>query len=177
MALLSGALALCIALPGCGGDASAGSAEHGYVPEASTTVALASPPLTKSRFLAHMNKTCRAAWPRIAYFWTIYRRTHSPTTGRKQRFADAVQKTLLPTIDFLIFDDIHMLGSPPGQEETLERIIGPKQVAVELGEKRRWSAYSIGEVVKRFDTYDTRARRYGLDDCLVNRGHLRRIEA
>lgn len=171
---LAVAIASSVLLAACGGEDTnvAGSQKHGYVPKASTTMGPASPPLSKSAFLSHMSKVCREAWPSIAYNWMAYRRTQSLQMKRRLRFADAVQKTLMPSIDFLIFDDIHMLGSPRYEEKKLERIIGPMQVAVELGEKGRWRAYTTDEVRQHFHTYNTRARRYGLDDCLVNRVHL-----
>lgn len=104
-----------------------------------------------------------------------YRDSH-PMLSKRRRFAEGARVSLLPTITFLIFDDMHMLGSPPGEEENIERLIGPLQEAVELGEKRRPLLYSADEIVAHFAEYNERARRYGLDECVVTTPHLRNIE-
>ncbi|HET8863442.1 MAG TPA: hypothetical protein VFM94_09355 [Solirubrobacterales bacterium] len=41
-------------------------------------------------------------------------------------------------MDFHIFDEFRIMGSPNGQEQEIERIIGPFQAAVELGWKESW---------------------------------------
>jgi hypothetical protein len=78
--------------------------------------------------------------------------------------------------NFHIFDNFRILGAPAGEQRAIEEIIGPFQAAVELGWKERWRAYSIADIPPQFEIYNRRARRYGLDDCLVDKAHLQPIE-
>lgn len=178
--LLLAAVAAVWAIAGCGGDDGSASAgrvpDRGYTVQASTTVGPAIPQLSNAQFLAYINKVCRRAWVTIRQNWDSYSRTQSPEIRGAARFADAVRESLLPGIDFLIFDDIHMLGSPRGDEETIERIIGSLQASVELGQLSHWQAHSVVEIPPHFGEYNQGARRYGLDDCLVNKAHLQAIE-
>jgi hypothetical protein len=178
--ILLAVAAVLVLQTGCGGDgdsASAGDAEDkGYTVQASTTMGTASPRLTKPQFLAYINKVCREAWPTLHENWDVYSRTLDPKLSRKERFSRAVRESLLAGITFHIFDDIHMLGAPRGDEETTEQIIGPLQETTELGQLGRWRAYSIPELLPHFDEYNERAHQYGLDDCLVTVAHLRPID-
>lgn len=167
MAILVGAIA------GCGGEGSSGAtgSDPGtYVVEAGTTVYATS--MTKARYVKYINGVCREAWGRILEFFDDYMASH-PEMSERRRFAEAVRIPVLSSITFLIFDDMHMLGSPRGEEREIEEIIGPLQASVELGQKRRPPLYSVAEITEHFTEYNRRARRYGLDDCLVNESHLR----
>ncbi len=174
--LLVSALVAAAALAACGGGGNT-AAESDYTVQANTTMVAASPPITKAHFVAYINKVCRQSWVTIADNWRFHRNRQDPKMSRDARFADSVKKSLLPGIVVLIFDDMHMLGAPPGEEKNIERIIGPMQFASETGELGRWQAHSIAEITRHFDVYNTRARRYGLDDCLVNEAHLLPIES
>lgn len=165
MAMLAAALA-----QGCGGD---GSGEGGYTPEAAITMTAAKPPLSKEQFVGRTNRICRKAWRTVLENWADYTSWQDTEVSKRKRFEEAVRLSLLAGIDFHIFDNIRALGSPPGEEEAIEAIIRPFQVAVELGWKERWRAYSVADVVPHFATYNRRARTYGLDDCLVDAPHLR----
>jgi hypothetical protein len=133
--------------------------------------------LTKPRFVSQLNGICREAWATIVDNWHGYTRTQSPGLSEHESFEDAVRESLLPGVVFLIFDDIHMTGAPRGDERTIEEMIGPFQVAAELGGKGRWRAHSVAEITPHFAEYNVRARHYGLDDCLVDQAHLAPIEA
>ena len=159
-----------VAAAGCGGA----SDEGPYTPRASTTMRIASPPITRARFIAHMNGACRRAWKRIAENIADYGRQYPKLRGRAL-YARSVRKPLLFDIDFHIFDEIRIVGSPPGDAQRIERFIGPMQRAVELGQLGRWRAYTPGQVAAHFTAYNRRARRYGLTDCLVDEQHVRRV--
>jgi len=162
-------------LAGCGDD-EAGDSEA-YAVEASTTVTVASPPLTKPQFVSRLNRICRKAWDTVHDNWDVYTGTQSLQLSARERFEEAVRLSLLAGLDFHIFDNVRALGAPPGQADEIEAIIGPFQAAVELGWKERWRAYSIEEIAPQFETYNRLARRYGLDDCLVTHARLGPLEA
>ena len=156
---------------GCGGDG--GSAARPYRVVASTTMSAASPPISKQRFDARVNRLCRSAWVTVAENFTDYSSWQEGPLSRRYLYEKTVQSSLLASIDFHIFDKIRDVGSPPGEERDIERIIGPMQRVVELGQIGRWRAHSAAQVAERFDLFNHRARRYGLVDCLVDRPRLR----
>jgi hypothetical protein len=160
-------------LTGCGDDGSVDAAGRTYKTEANTTMTVYKPSLTKVQFLHRINKICRKRWTIVLENWRQYA---SLKEGKKEWFDDAVREPLLAGIDFYIFDEIRQLGAPPGQEQEIEAIIGPFQIAVELGWKKRWQAHSLEEIFPHFAMYNERARRYGLVDCLVDAEHLRPLE-
>lgn len=162
---------------GCGGDDSGGTQDDGYEVRASTTMTAATPQLTKPQFVKQVNRICREAWVTVRDNWSQYTSWQDEEEeNQRQRFEDGVQASLLAGIDFHIFDNIRILGSPPGEEQAIEAIIGPFQAAVELGQQERWRARSAEEIPPHFATYNRRARGYGLDDCLVDKTRLRGIE-
>jgi hypothetical protein len=158
---------------GCGGSDSSNA--QTYSVEASTVITTAS--IGKPQFVPRVNKICREAWVEILDNWAEYSSWQDPKESARKRFSEAVQLSLLAGIDFHIFDEILNLGAPKGEEREVEEIVGPMQIAVELGQKLRPSLYSVAEVSEHFDEYNQRAQRYGLDDCLVNEAHLSQIEA
>jgi hypothetical protein len=164
------------ALAGCGGDSGGASAEggHAYSVEADTTVTTAN--IAKARFIPRVNKICRQAWVVILSNFTEYSETQDPKLSKRARFAEAVQLSLMAGIDFHIFDLIYRLGAPPGEERETEKIIGSMQSAVEQGEKRLVPISSVAQVAALFGDYNQRARRYGLDDCLVDNARLRKLK-
>lgn len=142
--------------------------------EASTTMTTAQ--ISKSDFLARMNETCRHAWRMIVKNYETYRQTQS-SGSKRERVADAIQLSVLAGIDFHIFDNFRILGAPAGQEDDVEKILGPMQFAVERGQhERKPTAFTVGALAKRFEDYNQRAAQYGLVDCLVNEAHLASIE-
>jgi hypothetical protein len=162
------AMAAAAIAAGCGeGNTNETGGNPVYDPEASTTMLVARPPLTKARFVERVNKICRKAWGIVLENWMKFAKQQNPAKSKKERFDEAVRLPLLSGIDFYIFDRIRELGAPSGEEQEIEAVIGPFQIAVELGWKKRWRAYSAAEVVPHFKTYNERAERYGLDDCLV----------
>jgi hypothetical protein len=170
------ALIAIVGFSGCGGDDASGR-QSGYTVHSSTVEEVAAPPITKAQFDSHINKACREAWVTMTHNWYFYRRRQPETMSRDARFANAVQYSLLLGVDFLIFDEMHLLGSPPRQQHVIERIIGSMQLAVETGERGHWHAHSIADLEREFAAYNVRARRYGLNDCLVNQTHLKGIES
>lgn len=165
-------LPLAIASAGCGDNEPADT----YTPEASTTMTVAEPSLTKAQFVRQVNKICRTAWVTVLDNWEVYTGAQEGGLSEQELFPEAVRLSLLAGLDFHIFDDIRQLGSPQGEEEETEAIIRPFQVAVELGWKERWEASSSADVVSQFDIFNERARAYGLDDCLITEARLRPIE-
>lgn len=169
------ALILAVAAPtaGCGSEDSSDS----YTPEASTTMTVAEPPLTEERFVRRVNAICREAWVTVFDNWEVHTRNQDPKLSKRERFEEAVRASLISGIVFHIFDNIRDLGAPSGEDEEIEEIIGPFQIAAELGWDERWRAYSTADVAEQFATYNERAEDYGLDDCLVTAARLRPISA
>jgi hypothetical protein len=155
---------------GCGG----GGGDRAYSVEAATTMITADN-LDKAEFISRINRICRREWSVIVNV----RRYHGlKSNSPRQRFAEAVRIPLMSGIDFLIFDSIRLLGSPPGEERKIEAIVGPMQYAVETAQKQSPPRlFSTADVERHFSEYNRRARRYGLEDCLVNRAHLRGLAA
>lgn len=160
---------LALPLAACGGD---GPAES-YDPEASTTMKIAKPPLSQAQFVRRVNGICREAWETVLDNWEVHTGNQDLKISQRKRFEEAVRVSLLAGIVFHIFDDIRQLGAPVGDEQEIEEIIGPFQIAAELGWKERWRAHNTADVEAQFETYNERARAYGLDDCLVDEAHLR----
>ncbi len=163
-------------LVGCGNEGSSKESQGAYDVEASTTMAVAKPPLSKAQFVYRINKICRQVWPIVYSNWKEYTAGQGRKLSERERFEDAVRVSLLAGIVLYIFDNVRQTGAPAGEEGEIEKIIGPFQAAVELGWKERWRAHSIADILPHFVTYTQRARRYGLDDCLVDQTHLQPIE-
>jgi hypothetical protein len=170
-----------VCLASCGSDngssSATGSDLETYDVEASTTMTVAKPAIEKAQFLRRMNKICRKAWVTVHKNWDSHTSQQDRQLSADERFDEAVRLSLLAGIDFYIFDNFRIIGSPPGEERAIEKIIGPFQAAVELGWHERWRARSIADIESQFTPYNRRASRYGLDDCLVDEAHLRPIEA
>jgi hypothetical protein len=164
------AVLIVTAVAGCGGD------DEGYVPDANTSVTVASPPITKPQFTARANKFCREAWTTIRDNWDVYTGGQDRDLSRGIRFEEAVRLSLLAGIVFHIFDKIRFLGAPPDEEDEIEAIIGSLQVSAELGQKERWRARSVPEVTRQFREFNRLAQSNGLDDCLVDDAHLSGIK-
>ncbi|MGC1853261.1 MAG: hypothetical protein WA687_12565 [Solirubrobacterales bacterium] len=162
-------------LAGCGDDGS--DDRQAYVVQAGTTMTVASPPITKTQFVARINKICRKAWVTVTDNFAVYSETQDRDLSKSARLAEAIQLSLLAGIDFHIFDNFRILGAPTGQEDEIEAIIGPFQESVELGWINRPRLRSFPQVAEHFDEYNQRARQYDLDDCLVDQEHLSRIKA
>ncbi|HEU5141560.1 MAG TPA: hypothetical protein VFU04_00215 [Solirubrobacterales bacterium] len=168
-------LVLAVGLGGCGDDDGGDAGEaQAYQPEASTTMTTAS--LTNAQFVNRLNKICRRAWTTVVGNWHEYTGTLDQKLSKAKRFEEAVPLSLLAGLDFHIFDNVRRLGAPPGRATAIEEMIGPFQVAVELGWKNRWTARSIEEIPPHFEEYNAHARRHGLDDCVVDEAHLKPIE-
>lgn len=166
-----------MAIAGCGGASGATGDEQAYIVRASTTVTIASPHLTKGQFVSRANQLCREGWKTVVHNFVEYNGWQEGKEGKRATFAESVRLSLLAGIDFHIFDEIQRLGSAPGQEGQVEAIIGPLQEAVELGQLKRWQAYSAAEVPPHFRKFNQRAQSYGLADCVVSQSRLRALEA
>lgn len=168
--------AIAVIAAGCGGSSSSADAgNQTYSVEAETTMTTAN--VSKAQFVSQANKLCREAWVTILRNFAEYSGWHETKTNKKKNFVESVQLSLLAGIEFHIFDEIRNLGSPQGEEQAIEEIIGPMQSAIERGQKKLAPISSVAKVSKLFGEYDQLARRYGLDDCLVDTAHLHKIEA
>lgn len=170
-------IVILVLLPiGCGGGSANDSTgatytvgDRTYQLEASTTMSVVS--LSRAQFRMRANQACRQRWPRIRELLAEYTAQQDPSLDGRQRFDDSVRKSLLYGIDFHIYDSLQMLGAPRGQRRQIEAVIGALQVAVESG--RRLHIYAVDRLLKLFAAFNREARSYKLDDCIVNRAHLR----
>lgn len=169
--LLAVATATALAGSGCGG--SSGAAENTYSVEADTVVTTAS--FAKAQLVPRINKICRQAWVVITDNFTEYSSWHNSKKGPPRRFAEAVRLSLLAGIQFHIFDGIYRLGAPQGEEPEVEAIIGSMQSANERGMKQLAPVSSIAQISELYGDYNQRARRFGIDDCLVDEARLHRV--
>jgi hypothetical protein len=167
LALLIG-IAILTAAQGCGGGSS--STEKTFSVRAGTTVYHGN--LSKPRFLAHINAVCRWAWGKIRRSFAEARLVRSPKQSEKAWHEEALRLIVVGGIDFHIFDAIRITGSPPGEEDKVEQILGPMQEAVEWAQ-RVHHVHSVAELPKRFKVYNARAQHYGLDDCTVTTAHVK----
>jgi hypothetical protein len=158
---------------GCGGsgDGSTGSTGTGFDVQASTVMYVANPRISKAEFIRRVEGYCRKAWPSVRHSSRTYIHDEAQSGSRKERASEAIRNSLMGSIDFQIFDNIHILGTPPGEERAIEEIVGPMQEAVERGQ-RLGPLYSIAEVTALFGKFNRQASRYGLRDCLVEESHL-----
>jgi hypothetical protein len=167
---------------GCGGSGDAAEGGPGtytvggktYTVEAGTTVNPTAP-LPKPRFVVHFNALCRQSWKTIGENFSVFSAMQETRGGPQQRFAEAVQLSVLPGIDFHIFDEIHLFGAPKGQKRQVEELLGTLQAGVEHAEKLQ--IVSAAELLPLFETYNQRAHQYGLDACIVSKAHLGKIAA
>ena len=90
-----------------------------------------------------------------------------------QLFAYSARTNFLPHIQFW-FDDISYLGEPMGakpERESMIMVLQPEdtlkilQLSVFSGEEQRVS--DAKQLAAIFSSYDRLARKYGLNDCLV----------
>lgn len=175
---LLGSAVLCPALASCGGGSERrdlGTYTVGgetYTVRAATTITTAK--LPRPRLVARANALCREAWVEIRSDFSRFAEWPPRRDDRTPGFNQAGQ-VLLSSIDFYIFDGLHHLGAPAGEEEEVERMIGAMQLTVERGERLRIS--SIDQLIQDFDEFNQRARRYGLEDCLVDHSHLKFVGA
>jgi len=169
------AAAFAVPFAGCGGDDSSGSETQTYSVEASTTMLVASPPLTKQQFVDRTNQDCQVSWVRIQENVDAFRRKQDPKLSEKERFAETVRDLLLGEIVFHIFDAIRIRGAPSGETEEIEEIIGPMQASSELGQKGRPALYTIEQLTEHYREYNQGARKYGIDECLIDEAHVPRI--
>ena len=163
---------LVVLAAGCGGSSNPSVSE--YTPEASTTMRATG--IAKPQFIRRVNQICRGAWNDIRMNVARHRRSLDPGLSRQQRLDDVIRTPVLFGVVFHIFDAIRILGSPPGEEQEIEAIVGPMQAASELGQDGRPTLHSIAEVEDHYSLYNRRARAYGLDDCTVTEAHLHSIE-
>jgi hypothetical protein len=167
-------IAVAGALGGCGGGSSDATGGEAFVVRADTTMTTGK--LPKARFVVRVNQLCRKGWGPILDNFARYLKWEHRNLSPREQFARTVRVTLMAGIDFYIFDVIHELGAPAGEEREIERMIGAMQEAVERGQ-RLGPLYSVAEISALFDDFNQRARRYSLDDCLVDEPHIREIEA
>ncbi len=155
---------------GCGGDSGAtDSQDHEFSVLADTTVTTGS--LPKGAFIAQVNDLCRRKWQVILHNFVLYSGWLNPRWSKERRFANAVRLSYMAGVDFHIFDDIFRLGAPVGEQRDVENVIGPMQEAVERGQ-RQVRITSNAQLEALFDNYNQAARRYGLNECLVEGQHL-----
>lgn len=168
-----------VALTGCGGGNGGSSATaksqaysvngRTYSVRADTTITTASVSLPQWR--TQVNQVCREAWPTIQENFDKYLSWQNQHLPMRVRMEKTIRLSVLAGIDFHIFDNIHKEKAPEGEQASVEELIGAMQAAVEHGEKLHM--HSQKQLFALFADFNRRARRYGLDDCIVNGAHLK----
>jgi hypothetical protein len=126
----------------------------------SIPVVVVRPSLTKANYLAQANAKCKES---------IAQMSESVKRSGTVSFAEKSQRIYLPGMQFW-FDDIHYLGTPAGDAGQIEAMLQALQLAVWRGEEQGVS--SAARLSALFNTFSRRARRYGLDACIVRPGSL-----
>jgi hypothetical protein len=169
-------LAAFAGLVGCGGGAAdptvAGEEPYPLV-RAARQMPAADPPLSKTRFVARVNRLCREAWPAIRRNLAAYRSSQNPRFSPQRRFRQAVGQSLVPEVKSRIFDPIMALGAPREGRPALEEVMRWLGEAIEIGQGAHGGFPITSPVVvwDLFDVYDPLAHRYGLGECPVNAAH------
>jgi hypothetical protein len=161
---LAGALFAATIVSGCGGSSSDDSAEGSInrPSEPGIELPLALVSLSRTQYLAQANALCRRSW---ADMLTKFARRRNDFKGNEaQLFAFYSRNSFLPHMQFW-FDDIVYLGAPEGEPEPYEGALEALQAAVYEGQERRIS--SPAQFAAIFADFNRRARKAGLDECLV----------
>lgn len=159
---------------GCGSKGQQGTVRTGAgTVTAETGLPLNPSSLTKAQFLVRANRLCRESWAAMRKEFSQFRAERGSGMSDAQLFAYSARNNFLTHIQFW-FDDISYLGAPTGvksETESMMQILQPEdtlkalELAVFSGQERRVSdAKQLGAI---FSSYDRLARKYGLDDCLV----------
>jgi hypothetical protein len=150
-----------------------GSSDQTYSVESDTTVTTAS--IAQSKYVPRINRICRKAWGVIVNNFAEYSKWQNPAFSARRRFIEAVRLSLIAGLTFYIFDPIHRMGAPRGEESEMEEVAGALQSASERAGKGLAPVSSVAQVAALYGDYNQRARAYGLDDCLVDAAHLKPI--
>jgi hypothetical protein len=121
----------------------------------------------EAEVLARADNMCTNRQTLIRNRFIAYKAEH-PGASRAKLISGASYSLILPGIQFM-FDDLHIMGAPEGDEEQIEGIIGTMQYAIETGQKRYpRSARQLGHLFRNFNRL---AVAYGFDQCTVDRAH------
>lgn len=161
---------------GCGGGARGdpqGSGNSDVSAKAGATVTTVSS-LTKRKFVARANSLCHRRWRlvlnAVRQTRVLWGKQH-PRVSTQRNFVRSVRLSYFASINFLIFDEIRRWGAPPGEEQTVEGVIGKMEEVIARGE-RRLPTTSVARLKAMFAGYNRLASSYGLDKCLVAGSHL-----
>jgi hypothetical protein len=173
-------------LAGCGGngggaddsstaanDSSTAAREAFPLVRAARRIPAADPSLSKARFVARVNRLCRAAWPVIRRNLAAYESKQDRRFSEQRRFRQAFEQSLAPEVKARIFDPMMALGAPREDKRQLVEAMRWLGEAIEIGQGAHGGYPITSPVVvwDLFDIFNPLARRYGLGECLVNGAH------
>jgi hypothetical protein len=156
---------------GCGGtdagnNAATAETKEGLIPPVLTSKR------NKTEYVARSNELCAEYWgrmlesfreryPRVA---RRFRNAPSLRPSEEKRFQSATRLIFLAGLQ-AIFDDVHYLGAPKGEEQRAEAMLTALQKSVYDGfERRIRTPRQFSELFHRFNVL---AYRYGMNNCLV----------
>lgn len=135
-------------------------------------------PISKAQYIAQANKICVRNWGFLhAIFMRNYRKLAlhlnkslflKPADAKK--FRNASKEIFLPSIQIL-FDDVQYLGSPSGEQDEVEAILGAFQQEVYAGAKK--PNKSPAQFAATFSRFNRLAGQYGIDSCLIRPASFR----
>ena len=134
--------------------------------------------MTKAHYIARADGVCKKSWAfMLDSFSRRYRAVSAHVDNASyfnasygKRFQSASRHIFLPSMQ-IRFDDIQYIGSPKGEKEMVETLIGSLQKAVYTGwERRIRSPKQFAQIFHRFNRL---AYEYGINSCLVYEASFR----
>jgi hypothetical protein len=178
LAIAAVAAALAVAALGCGGAEGDPSAAAKSSPTSKPGV---EPPsvLSKPKYLARANAICRRRWRFVLNAvrqTSVLWRKQYPHIDSRVNYARAVRVSYFSSLNFLIFDSVDYLGQPLSDRRASDEVLNAMQEAIERGVDDT-RIRSVGQLRALFVDYNRKARRFGLDKCLVGGSRLPHPEA
>jgi peptide subunit release factor 1 (eRF1) len=146
--VLAVALALCVAIGGCGGGGSTSSGGSS----------------SRSEFIAKANAACKRERHDVLKRIGAFMEAHS-SEGKSPAALNAgmVKAVLLPTIRAEM-KQIEALGAPPGDEKRVAGFLAAQRAAIDEVDRLQ-SVGAIEEVEEHFNKASDQMRVYGISSC------------
>jgi hypothetical protein len=145
IALVAGALAICLVAAGCGGgDSSTAS-------------------ITKAEFITQADAACKKGEKQIETDFAAYIKEHKDVKNPSEDdYTELVETILVPNATQEV-DDIRALGVPSGDDEQVESMLTAFEGAIQTAEDDPQAV--IKDTEKVFSESSKLAKEYGLKVC------------